>query len=318
MLKGIRYVPLTANQLKAIQLQQQTGDKQNTLKDQMKHLLKTERESSGVFYVQTAKSVKKRSAADGSEDEEFIEPAAKKLDSKASKSLYGQHCSMCLSDASSQATRKFVIAIGLRLYLAVPKDAPLVPGECLLVPAEHYDAVRSLDDDSLDELMIWKRRLVRMFESKGQTPLFMELVTGTYRSGGPRHCFVSCIPIPKDSSVDAPVYFKKAMIDAAAEWSRKEGVLDTHWKTKPLSSVIPKGFPYFHVEFGLEGGFVQVLEEDARLDWNFGKEVICAILDQPAQFLLRKKKSEEQDAQRQRIVSFLKDFDPYDWTKNLD
>jgi hypothetical protein len=48
-------------------------------------------------------------------------------------------------------------------------------------------------------------------------------------------------------------------------------------------------FPYFHVEFGLDGGFAHVIEDAEQFPQNFGKSVICGLLEEPAEFLLRHK-----------------------------
>lgn len=38
---------------------------------------------------------------------------------------------------------------------------------------------------------------------------------------------------------------------------------------------IPKGFPYFAVDFGMQGGFAHVIEDERQFPKYFGKVCIC-------------------------------------------
>ncbi|KAI8562725.1 hypothetical protein RHMOL_Rhmol03G0056600 [Rhododendron molle] len=39
---------------------------------------------------------------------------------------------------------------------------------------------------------------------------------------------------------------------------------------KGLRGSVPKDFPYFHVEFGLNKGFVHVIDDEQKFKANFG------------------------------------------------
>ena len=43
------------------------------------------------------------------------------------------------------------------------------------------------------------------------------------------------------------------------DWGHNKKLIDTRGRKK-LTECIPKNFPFFHVDFGLQGGFAHVLE----------------------------------------------------------
>lgn len=57
------------------------------------------------------------------------------------------------------------------------------------------------------------------------------------------------------------------------EWSTNAKLLETSAK-KPLKQTVPKGFPYFHVEFGVTSGMVHVIEDEQKFPRDFGREVL--------------------------------------------
>lgn len=50
-------------------------------------------------------------------------------------------------------------------------------------------------------------------------------------------------------------------------------------RKKGLRASVPKGLPYFSVEFGLDGGFAHVIEDETLFPLYFGKEIIGGMLD---------------------------------------
>ena len=38
---------------------------------------------------------------------------------------------------------------------------------------------------------------------------------------------------------------------------------------------VPKGFPYFSVDFGLQGGYAHVIEEENKFPAYFGRVSVC-------------------------------------------
>ncbi|KAK4851745.1 hypothetical protein QYF36_018032 [Acer negundo] len=62
----------------------------------------------------------------------------------------------------------------------------------------------------------------------------------------------------------------QAIDDAEDEWGQHNAkkLIDT--SVKGLRGSIPKDFPYFHVEFGLDKGFVNVIDDEKQFKSSFG------------------------------------------------
>ncbi|PKI68557.1 hypothetical protein CRG98_011043 [Punica granatum] len=133
-----------------------------------------------------------------------------------------------------------------------------------------------------------------------------------------RHCLVECVPLPKDAAKQAPLYFKKAIDEAEDEWSQHNAkrLIDT--SEKGLRGSIPKDFPYFHVEFGLNRGFVHVIDDEMQFKSSLGLNVIRGMLQLPEEDMYRRRRAESVDVQRQAVASFAQEWEPFDWTKQLD
>lgn len=80
---------------------------------------------------------------------------------------------------------------------------------------------------------------------------------------------------------------------------------------------MPKGFPYFFVEFALDDGFVHVIEDFDQFPRLFGKEVIGGMLElEPSNWLKPKKQGFE--LEKKRVLDFIPLWEKFDWTKQLD
>ena len=110
----------------------------------------------------------------------------------------------------------------------------------------------------------------------------------------------------------------QAIDEAEEEWSQHNAkkLIDT--SQKGLRASIPKNFPYFHVEFGLDKGFVHVIDDEKQFKSNFGFNVIRGMLRLPAEDMHRRQKHESLEMQKQAVVGFARDWEPFDWTKQLD
>jgi hypothetical protein len=85
----------------------------------------------------------------------------------------------------------------------------------------------------------------------------------------------------------APIYFKvissslpfflfhflnisqKAITESESEWAQHKKLIDT--RVKGLKRSVPKGFPYFAVEFSDGGGFAHVIEDEKSWKRDFGR-----------------------------------------------
>ncbi|GAY63555.1 hypothetical protein CUMW_226540 [Citrus unshiu] len=93
-----------------------------------------------------------------------------------------------------------------------------------------------------------------------------------------------------------PVSFKKAIDEAEDEWSQHTAgkLIDT--SVKGLRGSIPKDFPYFRIEFGLNNGFVHVIDDEIQLKNNLGLYVIRGMLRLPEEDMYHRRRHESVEA----------------------
>ncbi|KAL6006844.1 hypothetical protein ACLOJK_032340 [Asimina triloba] len=193
-------------------------------------------------------------------------------------------CQFCFENPSRP--KHLVMSIANFTYLMLPQLQPIVPGHCYILPMQEKDVI------------------------------FLETVMGLAKQR--RHCMVECIPLPLEVAKEAPLYFKKAIDEAEDEWSQHNAkkLIDT--SEKGLRASIPKDFPYFHVEFGLNQGFVHVIDDETQFKSNLGLNVIRGMLRLPEEDMYRRQKHESVETQKQAVAMFEREWEPFDWTKQLD
>ncbi|CAG5114770.1 unnamed protein product, partial [Candidula unifasciata] len=218
-----------------------------------------------------------------------------------------ENCHRCFSKVS----KHLIIAIGTKSYLCLPHHRSLTDGHCFIVPMQHVSAATSMDEDVWQEIQLFRKSLVQMFAAKGEDMVIMETVKNLKHFP---HTAIECVPLDKELGDLAPIYFKKAVQEAGPEWSDNKKLHSL--SNKDVRHVIPKGFPYFSVDFGLQGGYATVIEDESRFPAYFGREIVGGMLDaEPT--LWRKPHNESFEDQRKKVLQFAQKWKPYDWTQTL-
>uniref|UniRef100_A0A8C6BY45 CWF19-like protein 2 n=1 Tax=Monodon monoceros TaxID=40151 RepID=A0A8C6BY45_MONMO len=219
-----------------------------------------------------------------------------------------ENCLYCFD--SSQFPKHLIVAIGVKVYLCLPNLRSLTEGHCLIVPLQHYRAATLLDEDIWEEIQMFRKSLVKMFEDKGLDCIFLETNMSMKKQ---YHMVYECIPLPKEVGDMAPIYFKKALMETDEEWSMNKKLIDL--SSKDIRKSVPRGLPYFSVNFGLQGGFAHVIEDQHKFPHYFGKEIIGGMLDVEPR-LWRKGIRESFEDQRKKVLQFAQWWKPFDFTKN--
>ncbi|XP_057986664.1 uncharacterized protein LOC131171212 [Hevea brasiliensis] len=225
-----------------------------------------------------------------------------------------ERCLFCFENPNQP--KHLVVSIANFTYLMLPQWQPVVPGHCFILPMQHESATRSVDNYVREEIRNFKKCLIMMFAKQGKDLVFLETVMGLAPQR--RHCLIECIPLPQKIAKQGPLYFKKAIEEAEHEWSQHNAkkLIDT--RVKGLRASVPKDFPYFHVEFGLNSGFVHVIDDEMQFKSSFGLDVIRGMLRLPEEEVYRRRRYESVDAKKQAVANFARDWEPFDWTKQLD
>ncbi|XP_068936462.1 CWF19-like protein 2 [Petaurus breviceps papuanus] len=294
-----------------------------SLKDLVKNeKMGTAEDQNRTFMKMASKLSEKTDQEYYSLDDMFVSEAAKKEcfggdEEKQKKKAISEHqklaaqmekCPYCFD--SSQLLKHLIIAIGVKVYLCLPNCQSLTEGHCLIVPLQHHTAATVLDEDIWEEIQSFRKALVRMFEDKELDCIFLE----TNMSMNKRyHMVYECIPLPKEVGDMAPIYFKKAIMESDEEWSMNKKLIDL--SSRDIRKSVPRGLPYFSVDFGLQGGFAHVIEDQQKFPHYFGKEIIGGMLDAEPR-LWRKGIRENFDNQRKKVLQFAQWWKPYDFTKS--
>ena len=230
---------------------------------------------------------------------------------KMSKALGA--CKLCLSSPSRPAF--LAISVGTSAYLALPDKGRLVPGHCCIIPSEHLASSRLADETTWEEMRNFKKCVLQMFADKGQDCIFFE--TALKVDGHASHTCVECIPLNPKIAAKAPMYFKKAIDDATADWSQHAAKRCIETESRHLQKKIPPNFPYVHIEFGLTSGFVHVIDDPKEFDPMFARRVLVGLLGLPEEDMHRRISKEGESVQRQWADEFRKLYTPYDWVSQL-
>ena len=218
-------------------------------------------------------------------------------------------CQMCFD--SQNFNKQLLIAVGMNTYLCAPWHTSLTEGHCYIVPMEHVTCSLYLDENVWSEVEIFRKGLTRMFTDRDMDVVFMETYTSVKRK---THMFIDCIPLPQSEGELAPMYFKKAILESDEEWAQNKKLIDT--KEKGVRGSLPAGLPYFFAEFGLDGGFGHVIEDQDQFPGYFGREVVGGLLDLTPRLWLKPRR-EDFDKQKAKVLQLSEWWAPYDWTQKL-
>ncbi|XP_042596058.1 CWF19-like protein 2 [Cyprinus carpio] len=218
-----------------------------------------------------------------------------------------EKCRHCFD--SPELPKHLIAAVGNKVYLCLPNSVSLTEGHCLIVPIQHHTAATGLDEDIWSEIQMFRRALVRMFESQELDCVFLETHMNPKRH---LHMVYECVPLPRELGDMAPIYFKKAIMESDEEWAMNKKLVDL--SSRDIRQAVPRGLPYFSVDFGLQGGFAHVIENEQKFPHYFGKEILGGMLDlEPRRW--RKPIRENFDDQRKKVLKFAQWWKAFDCTK---
>lgn len=212
------------------------------------------------------------------------------------------NCEKCFDSKKMQ--KELLVSVGENVYLSLPWYQGLQPGHCMIIPSQHSTCCTQLDEDTWEEVNDFRKALTRMFAAQRKDVIFFEIANRLYKRP---HLVIHCIPIKESEGEMAPFYFKKAIEESEHEWCVNKQLVSL--RNKSLRSSIPKGLPYFWVNFGMDTGFAHVIEEQERFPVNFAQEIIGGMLNLDANKWRRLQKE-------QNSITKVKLF--ADWWKKYD
>jgi hypothetical protein len=103
------------------------------------------------------------------------------------------------------------------------------------------------------------------------------------------------------------------MLEQMEDWGTHTKIYSTHEK-KGLRNTIPKGFPYFNIEWDL-GGYAMIIETSS-FSSRFAIDTIASMIGADPVRIQNKRKSSDED--RQAVSNFLSYWKKHDWTNQLN
>uniref|UniRef100_A0A6V7KZM5 Cwf19-like C-terminal domain-containing protein n=1 Tax=Bracon brevicornis TaxID=1563983 RepID=A0A6V7KZM5_9HYME len=217
-----------------------------------------------------------------------------------------ESCRWCFD--SKEMLKHLIVSMGKKIYISLPSHTSLTSGHCIIAPIHHISCQTQMDEDVYEELKDFKKALTKMYQERKQYPVFFEVAMGLHKFP---HMRLECVPIPEDVGFMAPMYFKKALSECEMEWSTNKKIVDL--KEKDIQKSIPKGLPYFMVDFGDRGGFAHVIEDEKLFPRNFAQEIIGGMMDLSPD-MWRRPRRENFDQQRGKVLQFADQWKSYDIT----
>jgi len=283
----------------------------------------TAEDQNGLFSRLAGKAEHEKATDEWDMDDMLVDKAAGKQNSqqenekRVNKALSEQishdktleDCKWCIG--SRRSNKHLMISMGKSVYLAVPGHTSLVEGHCLIVPMGHCSAGTALDEDVWQEVQEFRKALTRMFNAQGEDCVFFETAMGLKKKP---HMVIECAPMEREMGDLAPMYFQKAIQECETEWANNIKLIKL--KEKNIARSVPKGLPYFHVDFGMDCGFAHVIEDEPAFSKRFAHEIIGGMLDVEAR-TFRNPMWEQFDAQKQKVIGFGNMWKDFDWTKTL-
>lgn len=228
-------------------------------------------------------------------------------------------CSWWMESSSFRKHRLLALGNHVSLVMA-PPNASLMPGNHFyLVPFKHAPSIVDVaeDKDIWNEILKFQTSLQNLYAREGKGVILLETVLA---NKGFWQTKIEVVPVPFSILQDAPMFFNSAMREQTEEWGTHNKLLKTT-SQRPLPHVVPKGFPYFSVEWGKistssSTGYAQIVESQ-DFGSDFGLDVLAGMLEiDPIRFHRKKKFGHEEE--RRNIADFLPKWGKVDWTKELD
>lgn len=70
-------------------------------------------------------------------------------------------------------------------------------------------------------------------------------------------------------STFSQICLQKAIMECEAEWAQNKKLVDL--KNRSVRSAVPKGLPYFFVDFAMDPGYAHVIEDEQDFPHNFAQ-----------------------------------------------
>lgn len=180
-----------------------------------------------------------------------------------------ESCYKCFD--SLKMNKDVIIHVGKYIYVSIPYHERLVNHHLIISPIQHIACTTMIDEEVWEEFKNYKKALTKFFFDKKEDVVFFETVKYLHRRP---HMEVQMMA-SKDFEM-IQFYFKKAILESEQLTMNKK-LIDIK-ADKNIRSSIPRGMPYFWIDFG-NSGMAHVIENQETFPSNFAEEIIGGMLN---------------------------------------
>lgn len=180
-----------------------------------------------------------------------------------------ESCYKCFD--SQKMNKDVIVHVGKYIYISIPYHERLVNHHLIISPIQHIACTTMIDEEVWEEFKNYKKALTRFFSDKKEDVVFFETVKNLHRRP---HMEVQMVA-SKDFEM-IQFYFKKA-IQESEQLTMNKKLIEIK-ADKNIRSSIPRGMPYFWIDFG-SSGMAHVIEDQESFPSNFAQEIIGGMLN---------------------------------------
>lgn len=178
-------------------------------------------------------------------------------------------CHKCFD--SPKMTKDLVVYVGKTIYLSIPYHEALIPHHLIISPIQHVSCTTMIDEEVWEEFQNLKKALTKFFFDRKEDVVFFETVK--YLNRRP-HMEVHLISSKEFEMIQ--FYFKKA-IQESESFTINKKLVDIK-SDKSIRTSIPRGLPYFWIDFG-QTGMAHIIEHQEKFPITFAQEIIGGMLN---------------------------------------
>ena len=86
---------------------------------------------------------------------------------------------------------------------------------------------------------------------------------------------------------------------------------------RPLPALVRSSAVADMLLAAVAAGYVHIIDDETQWDGAFGRNIMIGLMGRPAEDMHRAAKADSIGVQQQAVAAFAKQFEPYDWTKQL-
>eukprot|EP01017_Pseudomicrothorax_dubius_P035905 TRINITY_DN5091_c0_g1_i2.p1 TRINITY_DN5091_c0_g1~~TRINITY_DN5091_c0_g1_i2.p1 ORF type:complete len:302 (+),score=72.63 TRINITY_DN5091_c0_g1_i2:268-1173(+) len=237
---------------------------------------------------------------------ERMERVAKREKSRVERVL--SSCKYCL--ANQRMKDDVIVGVASSVYMTIGATNRFPLGSFQIIPIEHSANQTAMEDTEYEEVRNFIKSLIACYKPDGWTVVSFET---TRRLQKLPHAIIEVAVIPIELLDDVKLHFRKALLEVEGDWTTHRKIFDVVKEKGGIRKQIPKGFPYFYIDFDTKFGYAHIIEKEEAFSATFAEEIIGDLLKQERATILYPKPLTPEELAKAKL-EFRKRWSPFDFT----